>query len=191
MLIDSMLQRCGNRGRSRQVVLAVASAIALSLPLAASAQDKLEPIPSLPIPPQIKCGADVKAQLAQALSATQDAPEGDQLAAENDLYAKYQSCVEDAKLIPTANFYLAARECSAAVSHAATDHRRSAQLRLPSAVSHRRPATCSRRVERQDRGDSAGTGPGTLDASGCAYREAVAKNRRRRALGYNARSAQR
>jgi hypothetical protein len=117
MLIDSMLQRCSSGARSRQVVLAVASAMALSLPLAASAQDKLEPIPSLPIPPQIKCGAEVKAQLAQALSAAQDAPEGDQLAAENDLYAKYQSCVEDAKLIPTANFYLAARECSAAVSY--------------------------------------------------------------------------
>jgi hypothetical protein len=104
MLIDSMLQRCGTRGRSRQVVLAVACAIALCLPLAAPAQDKLEPIPSLPIPPQIKCGAEVKAQLAQALSAVQDAAEGDQLSAENDLYVKYQSCVEDAKLIPHRKF---------------------------------------------------------------------------------------
>src|SRR5437762_3132153 len=116
MLIDSMLQRCSNRGRSRQALLALVSAIALCLPLAAPAQDKIVPVPPTNLP-QIKCGAEVKAQLAQALEAVKDAPEGDQLSAETELYVKYEACAQDATLIPSTNFYLAARECSAAVSY--------------------------------------------------------------------------
>jgi hypothetical protein len=121
MLIESMLQRCSNSGRA--VVLAVTSAVALGLPPAAVAQDttppiiKVPPVVTLPPLPEIKCGADVKLQVAVALGAVKDAAEGDQLNVENDLYAKYQGCAEDAKLIPAANFYLAARECSAAVSY--------------------------------------------------------------------------
>src|SRR5689334_3733261 len=119
MLIESMLQRCSNRGRARHAVLAVTSAFALCLSLAAPAQEviKVPPVVVLPPVPEIKCGADVKLQVAVALGAVKDAADGDQLAAENDLYAKYQGCAEDAKLIPAANFYLAARECSAAVSY--------------------------------------------------------------------------
>ena len=110
MMTDSMLQRCWNGPRA---VLVLLSAVALSVPLAAMAQ---EPLPTIPVP-KLQCGEDVKEAVAEALGNVKDASEADKLATEADLYVKYAGCAEDAKLIPATNFYLAARECSAKVSY--------------------------------------------------------------------------
>ena len=110
MITDSMLQRCWNGPRA---VLVLLSAVALSAPLAAMAQEPLHTIPA----PKLQCGADVKEEVAEALANVKDASEADKLATEADLYAKYAGCAQDAKLIPNTNFYLAARECSARVSY--------------------------------------------------------------------------
>jgi len=110
MMTNSMLQRCWNGPRA---VLVLLSAVALSVPLAAMAQ---EPLPTIPVP-KLQCGEDVKEAVAEALGNVKDASEADKLATEADLYVKYAGCAEDAKLIPATNFYLAARECSAKVSY--------------------------------------------------------------------------
>ena len=113
MLTDSMLQYCSNRSHVVRVILSAVSALALSVPLAAMAQ---EPLSAIPLP-KLQCGADVKEQVAEALGAVKDAAEADKLATEADLYAKYAGCAQDAKLIPNTSFYVAARECSARVSY--------------------------------------------------------------------------
>jgi hypothetical protein len=119
MLTNSMLlPYCRKIGaRTAGALLSAVSALVLSLPLTTLAQDTVVPGPIVPGLPQIKCGAEIKAQVAEALSSLKDASEADQLSGETDLYAKYQGCAEDAKLIPLPGFYQAARQCGAAVSY--------------------------------------------------------------------------
>src|SRR5262245_3382067 len=62
------------------------------------------------------CGPEIKEEVVKALAAVEDAPEATKLAVQQQLYAKYQKCAEDAKLVPS-TFIAAARECGAAVSN--------------------------------------------------------------------------
>lgn len=93
------------RRRFTRFLLAVASALVVSLPTAALAQ--LVPVPQPP------CGPEVKAEIVKALSGVADA---DKLAVEQALYDKYQFCAYDGQVVPS-SFYIAARECGASVSH--------------------------------------------------------------------------
>jgi len=97
MCVDSILRKY------RSLVL-VGSALLVSLPSAAFAQSPTY------------CGPEVKAEIAKALASVADAPEAEQLAAESELYGKYQSCAQDAQLVPQ-SFFVAARECGASVSN--------------------------------------------------------------------------
>jgi hypothetical protein len=93
----------GIRVHATRILVAAAAVVVVSLPGAALAQ-------TAPV-----CGPEVKAELVKALTAAADAGV-DQLAAEQELYPKYQFCVQDAQLAPAA-FFAAARECGAAVSN--------------------------------------------------------------------------
>lgn len=106
MTIDSLLCRCcpDVRSGAARILLAVSSALLVSLPSAALAQT------------QTVCGPEVKEEVVKALAAIEGAPEDKQLALEAELYAKYQFCAQDAQLVPS-TFYVAARQCGASVSN--------------------------------------------------------------------------
>jgi hypothetical protein len=89
------------RVRAAQIVLALGTVAAVSLPTSAMAQAPI-------------CGVEIKQQVADALAkATDDAAK---FALEKELYAKYQFCIGDSQSVsPT--FLAAARECGAAVSN--------------------------------------------------------------------------
>jgi len=103
MTIDSLT--CSNRGdvRSRAVrmLLAVSSAVLVSLPSAAQAQG------------QTVCGPEVKQEIVKTLAGV---PDADKLAVEKELYSKFQYCINDAQQVPS-TFFVAARECGASVSN--------------------------------------------------------------------------
>jgi hypothetical protein len=86
------------------MLLAIAGALLISLPSAALAQS------------QTVCGAEVKEEVVKALAGAEGADETKKLALEKEIYAKYQTCAQDAALAPPA-FYAAARECGATVSN--------------------------------------------------------------------------
>jgi hypothetical protein len=90
------------RAHATQALIAGVGALLVSLPTAAHAQTATV------------CGAEVKAEVVKALSAT-FATDADKLAFEKDLYVKYQFCLQDAQVVP-ATFVAAARECGATVS---------------------------------------------------------------------------
>lgn len=109
MTIDSTLcnDRPDVRSRAARILLAVSSAllVSLSLPAAALAQS------------QTACGPEVKEEVVKALASVEGASEGETLALENEVYAKYyQLCAQDAQLVPS-SFYVAARQCGATVSN--------------------------------------------------------------------------
>jgi hypothetical protein len=86
-------------------MLVTASALLISLPSDALAQD------------QTACGPEIKEEVAKTLSAVAGASEAVQLRLEAELYAKYQYCAQyDAAFVPS-TFFVAARECGAAVSN--------------------------------------------------------------------------
>ena len=85
-------------------LLAVGGFLAVSIPTPAFAQTVSV------------CGPEVKAEVAKALSAVDGADDDTKARTENELYAKYQYCVQDAAQVP-ASFIAAARECGAAVSN--------------------------------------------------------------------------
>lgn len=89
------------RVRAVPILAAAVTIVAASLPTPASAQTTV-------------CGPEVKEEVAKALAAT--ASDADQLALEQELYAKYQFCQQDAQFAP-ASFIAAARECGATVSN--------------------------------------------------------------------------
>ena len=91
------------RSRAAGILLAVGSALIVSLPPAAFAQT------------ESVCGPEIKAEAASALAAVEGLPEAEKAAAEAELYAKYQHCAQDAKAVPS-TFFTAARECGAFVS---------------------------------------------------------------------------
>jgi hypothetical protein len=62
------------------------------------------------------CGAEIKAEVAKALSAVDGADDLAKVATEKELYAKYSYCAQDSAQAP-ATFLAAARECGAAVSN--------------------------------------------------------------------------
>jgi hypothetical protein len=117
MLIESMLKCCSTGSRTARALLSAACVVALSLPLAAQAQTSIAPGEPNPGTPQVKCGPDVKAKIAEALAGVKDASDADQLSTEADIYAKYEGCAEDAKVLPIPGFYVAARQCGAGVSY--------------------------------------------------------------------------
>jgi len=92
------------RRQATQVLLAISSVLVVSLPHTALAQTATV------------CGPEVKAEVAKALSASVNATDDEKLVLEKDLYAKYQFCIQDAQLVPSA-FVAAARECGATVSN--------------------------------------------------------------------------
>jgi hypothetical protein len=85
-------------------LLVVGSFLAVSIPTSVFAQTASV------------CGPEVKAEVAKALSAVDDADDATKAGVEKELYAKYQYCAQDAQLAP-ASFYAAARECGAIVSN--------------------------------------------------------------------------
>ena len=109
MFADSTLL---NRSRAL-TLLALGAALVLCSPLAARAQTKTY------------CGPEVKDAVAQALAGVEDASDAEKLAVEADLYTKYQACAKDAALVPaTSTFFVAARQCGAAVSNLGTSSSR-------------------------------------------------------------------
>src|SRR5438105_1619641 len=67
---------------------------------------------------QTYCGPEVKDEVVKTLAGVDGAPEDVQLAAEQELYAKFQYCAADAAAFPVPSaFLVAARECGAAVSN--------------------------------------------------------------------------
>jgi hypothetical protein len=92
------------RSRAVRTLLVVGSALLVSLPSAALAQ-------SVTV-----CGPEVKEEVAKALSALEGASDDQKVATEQGLYAKYQSCAQDAQLV-SSTFIAAARECGATVSN--------------------------------------------------------------------------
>jgi hypothetical protein len=89
--------------RATRVLLALGSLLAVSLPTSAFAQ-------AAPV-----CGADIKEEVFNALSAVQG-DEAALLSLEKELYAKYQYCVPAGQSVPAA-LAAAARECGASVSN--------------------------------------------------------------------------
>jgi hypothetical protein len=87
-------------------LLALASVVIVAAPRAAHAQT------------QTYCGPEVKEEIVKTLAGVEGASEDVQLATEGDLYAKFQFCAQDAAAFPAPTaFFIAARECGAAVSN--------------------------------------------------------------------------
>jgi hypothetical protein len=105
--LDSLCMRGADlRSRAARTLLALGSALIVSLPHAAHAQV------------QTYCGPEVKEEVAKVLAGFEGAPEEQQLAVEKELYAKFQFCAQDAVVFPiSSNFLIAARECGAFVSN--------------------------------------------------------------------------
>jgi hypothetical protein len=94
------------RSRAATTVLALGSVLALCSPVAALAQSTTY------------CGPEVKEEVVRMLASVENAPDAEKLAVEAELYEKYRGCAKDSQLIaPTSSFYLAARQCGAAVSN--------------------------------------------------------------------------
>jgi hypothetical protein len=85
-------------------LLALASVAIVAAPRAAHAQTY--------------CGPEVKEEVVKTLAAVEGASADVQEATEKELYAKFQYCALDAQAFPvSSNFFVAARECGAAVSN--------------------------------------------------------------------------
>jgi hypothetical protein len=96
----------GARSRAAMTLLALGSAFALCSPEAALAQTKTY------------CGPEVKEAVVNALASVENASDADKLAVEAKLYETYKGCAQDGELIaPTSSFFVAARQCGAAVSN--------------------------------------------------------------------------
>jgi hypothetical protein len=108
MMIESLL--CQSRLRGRRVtvhpVLALVGALVIAWPAAAGAQAQTGPV----------CGAEVKEEVAKALSSVEGGTDAEKLAMQSEIYAKYQSCAKDAELT-LSSFFAAARQCGAGVSN--------------------------------------------------------------------------
>ena len=90
----------------RGIPLALASLAIVAAPRPAHAQN------------QTYCGPEVKEEVAKTLAGLDGAPDDVQLAAEKELYAKFQYCTADAAAFPLPSaFFVAARECGAGVSN--------------------------------------------------------------------------
>ena len=87
------------------ILLAVASVLIVSAPYAAQAQTGTY------------CGPEVKEEIVKTLAAYEGAAAEVQESVEKELYAKFQYCALDAQAFAPSNFFLAARECGAAVSN--------------------------------------------------------------------------
>jgi len=89
------------------ILLAMASVLIVSAPYAAQAQTA-----------PTYCGPEVKEEVVKTLAAVEGATAEVQEAVEKELYAKFQYCALDAQAFPaSSNFFVAARECGAAVSN--------------------------------------------------------------------------
>lgn len=62
------------------------------------------------------CGPEVKEAVVRTLAGVANAPEAQQLAVQEELYKKYEYCIQDSKFAP-ANFFTAAQQCGAIVSN--------------------------------------------------------------------------
>jgi len=89
-----------------RTLLALASVVIVAAPRAAHAQTGTY------------CGPEVKEEVLKALAGVEALAPEQQLALEQDLYAKFQFCAQDAVAFPVSSaFFVAARECGAAVSN--------------------------------------------------------------------------
>src|SRR5262249_26482743 len=104
--IQSTVENSRHEGRSRTALLlmAMGTTLVLSLPSTASAQTSAV------------CGPEVKAEIVKAMDSLQGASDDAKLAAEAELYKKYQYCAQASLYAPSA-FFAAARECGAVVSN--------------------------------------------------------------------------
>jgi len=89
-----------------RTLLALASVVIVAAPRAAHAQTGTY------------CGPEVKEEVLKTLAGVEALAPEQQLALEQDLYAKFQFCAQDAVAFPVSSaFFVAARECGAAVSN--------------------------------------------------------------------------
>jgi hypothetical protein len=103
---DSMLYNCWSviRFRAGRILLLGGIAALVSLPSPALAQTTTI------------CGPEAKEEVAKTLAGVEDASDDQKAAVEEELYKKYYVCAQDARYV-SSNFFIAARECGAAVSN--------------------------------------------------------------------------
>jgi hypothetical protein len=106
MCLESILlgYRRALRSRVAQILLAVAGMVVMLMPRAAGAQTSTA------------CGPEIRAEVAKALDGVASLSDEAKGSLYEEIYAKYQFCAEDAAAAPQ-NFFVAARECGAAVSN--------------------------------------------------------------------------
>jgi hypothetical protein len=62
------------------------------------------------------CGAEVKEDVVKLLASVENAPDSEKAAMQEELYKKYQYCLQDANSVPNA-FFSTARQCGATVTN--------------------------------------------------------------------------
>jgi hypothetical protein len=62
------------------------------------------------------CGPEVKEEVVKTLASVANASDAQKQSVQDDLYKKFQGCAQDSKYVPS-DFFVAARECGAAVSN--------------------------------------------------------------------------
>ncbi|MEO8256036.1 MAG: hypothetical protein ABI868_01690 [Acidobacteriota bacterium] len=97
--------RADRRSRVVHTLLAIGSALLISLPSAAFAQA------------QTACGPEVKEEVAKLVASLEGATDAAKVATEYDIYKAFQYCGEQDKVLVPTTFAAAARECGASVSN--------------------------------------------------------------------------
>jgi hypothetical protein len=103
-MTTSLKYRRDVRSHALRTLLAVGSALVMSLPSTALAQS------------QTVCGPEVKEEVVKALASLEGVSDADTLSLEKELYAKYEYCAQDYQAV-SSSFIAAARECGASVSN--------------------------------------------------------------------------
>jgi hypothetical protein len=106
MCLESIVlgDRGALRSRAAQILLAVAGVVVMLMPQAARAQTTTA------------CGPEIKSEVAKALDGVASLSDEAKASVYEEIYGKYQFCAQDAEAAPQ-NFFVAARECGAAVSN--------------------------------------------------------------------------
>jgi hypothetical protein len=109
------------RSNVAKFLVAASAVLVVSLPSAASAQIIAPPPPTpIPVPfPTTACGPEVKEEVIKLLAGSEDLEDDAKASLEAQVYEKYYYCgIADAQLTSTTStFFVAARECGAAVSN--------------------------------------------------------------------------
>lgn len=95
---------CIRRLASLLKIAALPAIAAIALPMGAHAQETV-------------CGPEVKEAAAKELSALDGLNDEEKLAGQMQIYEKYKFCIQDVAQPDQNNFFIAARQCGADVSH--------------------------------------------------------------------------